>query len=244
MRTTSVVKGEEPFKFNTGSDYQCTWYAFYELLKRTGYKPCYWDRATKSGSYTNGKKWLDNYREPFMPIRNFDKMPDANDVIVFTGNYGHVVVYEGNNKITDYNRVNPLQFDIANWDKGQILKGNPYNTGKPIGYLHLPQTKPVQRDPSREQIKVNTLSQHLRDNPNGNIISYCFDGYFNVLETKVDNFIWHRIDKDTWIALVDGNVEYLPISEQKPEVDYKALYDESQERLAKAKQLAKEIINL
>lgn len=217
MRTKPVEYGESPFAWGVTSEKQCTWYAYYETLKRTGYKPCYHDRNKKSGAYNNGKTWLENFREPFMPIKDTNKMPSENDIIVFTGNYGHVAIYEGNNQITDYNRIKPLEFDIASWDKGQILKGSPYNTGKPIGYLHLPQTKPVDRDETRNQIKVNTVEQYLRDKPNGNIISYCFDGYFNVLETKEDKYTWYRIDKDTWIAGVSGRVEFLQANNTKGE---------------------------
>ena len=138
IRTTKVEKGTKPYDFNLDSAYQCTWFAYYRPQEEGLTPPCYWDRPTRTGKYTNAKHWLENYREPW-EVKGLDYNPQPMDVVVCTGTYGHAFVIEANNEdgtclCSDYNRKASKTYDSFTWKIGETLKG----CGKVIGYLHYP----------------------------------------------------------------------------------------------------------
>lgn len=100
--------------------------------------PTYWDRETRTGSYTNAKLWPENYREPWEVITSLDYQPVWGDIIVFDGNYGHIVVVEkveGDKVfISEYNRLIKENFDNDYWTIGDRLSG----CGPFKAYLHNP----------------------------------------------------------------------------------------------------------
>lgn len=221
VRKTAPVYPEEPYNWTAASKYQCTWYAYYRALEVGFTPPCYWDRATKSGSYTNAKLWLENYREPW-EVKGPDWIPVAGDIAVFDGNYGHVAFIEKNNEdgtclTSDYNRVAPETFACDNWKIGTTMT----STGNLKGYLHWPSDEkvvnPVKRDPSKNQIKTTDTSLRIRTAPNlnGSIVGHIKflqgedHGYQNVLSTSdADGYTWYKIDKDRYCANI--TTEYLP----------------------------------
>ena len=166
VRKIAPVYPEQPYSWDAQSKGQCTWYAYYRAIEVGFNPPCWWDRATLTGSYTNAKDWLENYRDPW-EVKGPDYTPTAGDIAVFDGNYGHVAFIERNNNdgtctITDYNRVAPETFALDTWKIGVSLT----STGKLIGYLHWPTTEkvvnPVKRDITRDQIKTTDTTADCR----------------------------------------------------------------------------------
>lgn len=79
--------------------------------------------------------------------------------------------------------------------------------------LEVEMTKPVERNTEIDQLEVIKSKLRVRTQPslNGKILGFAELGYYNDLETcEADNYIWHKIDNDNWIAQVDGYVELLP----------------------------------
>ena len=221
VRKTAPVYPEQPYNWNAASKFQCTWYAYYRA-QEVGYTPpCYWDRATQTGSYTNAKDWLANYREPW-EVKGPDWEPCAGDIAVFDGNYGHVAFIEKNNgngtcAVTDYNRVASETFAYDTWTIGKSMT----STGQLKGYLHWPSEEkvvnPVKRNPARDQIKTTDTALRIRSGPGlsysivGHIkfLDGCDYGYQNVLgKSQSDGYTWYNIDKDRYCA--DITTEYLP----------------------------------
>jgi len=221
VRKIAPVYPEQPYSWDAQSKGQCTWYAYYRAIEVGFNPPCWWDRATLTGSYTNAKDWLENYRDPW-EVKGPDYTPTAGDIAVFDGNYGHVAFIERNNNdgtctITDYNRVAPETFALDTWKIGVSLT----STGKLIGYLHWPTTEkvvnPVKRDITRDQIKTTDTTLRIRSFPslNGKIVGHIKFlenenfGYQNVLgQTESDGYTWYKIDKDRYCANI--TTEYLP----------------------------------
>lgn len=102
--------------------------------------PTYWDRETRTGSYTNAKLWPENYREPWV-VMPTDYQPVWGDIAVFDGNYGHIIVIErvdGDKAlISEYNRLIKEGFDNDYWTIGGYLSG----CGPLKAYLHFPDRK-------------------------------------------------------------------------------------------------------
>lgn len=221
VRQTAPVYPEQPYNWSASSKFQCTWYAYYRALEVGYTPPCYWDRATKSGSYTNAKDWLANYREPW-EVKGPSWTPVAGDIMVFDGNFGHVAFVERNNGdgtclVSDYNRVASETFACDKWTIGRSMT----KTGQLIGYLHWPTDEktvnPVKRDTSKNQIKTTDTALRIRTAPNlqGEIVGHIrflpgeLFGYQNVLDTtQSDGYTWYKIEKDRYCANV--STEYLP----------------------------------
>lgn len=245
IRTTAPVKPEAPYDWNSKNKGQCTWGAYYRTKEAFGIAPCYWDGPTKVGTFTDAKLWPENLHEGFVK-KPTSYNPKAGDIGVFDGKAGHVIFIEKikddkNCLISHWNKDSDGVYHSEVWQKGSIIKGKKVNTGNLKNYIHY--VAPVERNENINQVKVNTNSQNLRDNPEGNVIGNCLNGYFNVSKVyEGKDFVWYCIDDDVWIAGVKGRIEFLPKKEIKD--DYKKLYEESQKKLEKSKQLAKEIIEL
>lgn len=204
IRTEPVKVGTEPYNWNTESKYQCTWYAFYRALE-VGYSaPCWYDRETQVGSYTNAKDWLSNFREPWQ-VKGLDYKVQAGDIVVYDGEYGHVQFMETDTMYSEYSNGNENSFK-----NGKLSE---YYNKNILGYLHYPlnTVEPVERNVNVNQIQTTDTDLRIRTKPslNGEIVGYVQLGYYNVLDTKeADGFTWYKLDKDRWCANV--STIYLP----------------------------------
>lgn len=205
-RTEPVSPGTQPYNWTTPTIYQCTWYCYYRALECGMTPPCWWDRATQTGSYTNAKDWLQNFREPW-EIRTADYTPVAGDIAVYDGELGHVIYFETDVMTSEYRSGDPNSFRNAKFGdyKGTLL-----------GFLHYPYdpVQPVERNTSSNQIQVLDDLLRIRTKPSldGEIVGHCQLGYYNVLQSKDnDGYTWYEIAKNRWCANV--SVNYLPKQE-------------------------------
>ena len=202
-RTKPVEEGEKPFAWGVDSVFQCTWFCYYEALFHGLSAPCYWDRATKTGSYTNAKDWLENYREPW-EVKDVNCTPKAGDILVYDGEYGHVIFMETDVMTSEYRNGDPNSFRNAKLGdfKGDLL-----------GILHYPYEplNPVERNENVAQIETTDDSLRIRTEPSleAEIVGHVQIGYYNVLDSKEnDGYTWYEIAKDRWCA--DITTKYLP----------------------------------
>lgn len=218
VRTKPLVRGEKPWIWGTRYEKQCTWYVYFRAYQVFGFYPCYNDRKKKADGYNHGKTWLENFKEPWVP-HFFDKEPDIEikpgDIIVFTGNYGHVVfvgVQEDfdHSFIEQYNLSHPLEFSNDIWTRGGILEGDPYNTGAPIGLLRCEgkMVKPVERNEYENQIYASDPTLRVRLSPglDGDYFCSITPGYYNVLSvTKASKSDKASVEGlECWYEIEDG----------------------------------------
>ena len=215
-RTQAVQQGESPFAWGVDSVYQCTWFCYYEALWHGMSAPCYFDRATKTGSYTNAKLWLAEYRDPWIPITDKDYKPVQGDILVYDGEYGHVIFMESDIITSEYRNGDPNSFRNA---KLGDYKGNL------LGVLHYPYSpvSTVERNENVNQIETTDEQLRIRTEPSlaAEIVGHVQLGYYNVLSEKdADGYIWYEISKDRWCANITTN--YLPKAEDDFVHDTKA----------------------
>ena len=206
IRTEPVLKGTQPYNWLVDSIYQCTWYCFYRALECGYSAPCYWDRETRTGSYTNAKEWLKNYREPWV-VKGVDYQPVAGDIAVYDGTYGHVQFLETDVMYSEYR--NGIETSFKNGKFGDY-------GGTLLGFLHYPQelVRPVPRNTSVDQIQTTDISLRIRTKPSlsGDVVGYVQLGYYNVYDKKEnDGYTWYKLAKDRWCANV--STIYLPSDE-------------------------------
>ena len=232
---TAPKNGESPYNWSSSLKDQCTWFAYYRVQKPGWSAPCYNNRAKKTEGWANAKNWPENFREPWQPIYIADNpnyKPVPGDIIVFTGNYGHVAVIESTITlgqeywISDFNRIQPNTYDCCKWNVGDILRGY-INTGKPVAYLHYgPNTgnyvTPVNRNTQLNQIDAPDPQLRVRTSPELDGTFYCFitPGYYNVLSiveaTAADKAAceglecWYEIEEGKYCANI--TTTYLPKS--------------------------------
>lgn len=202
-RTTPLEYGEQPWRWDVPSVYQCTWFVYYESIRQLGATPpTFWDRATKTGSYPNAKEWLKNFREPW-EVKGKDYTPVAGDIVVYDGEYGHVQFMETDTMYSEYSSGDPHSFRNGKFARKDNL----------LGFLHYPYNavEPVERNENVDQIECTDDTLRIRTEPslNGEIVGHVQIGYYNVLnETEADNYTWYEIGKDRWCA--DITTKYLP----------------------------------
>ena len=96
-------------------------------------------------------------------------------------------------------------------------------------------TAPVERNENINQIRVivDNLRVRTSSSINSSVIGFVQNkGIYNDLEVcKDNNYTWHRIDKEQWIA---DNGEWL---ELLPTTDYKMLYEKSLEEIEQLKNI-------
>ena len=208
-RTTPLVVGEQPWNWSPDCDskFQCTWWVFYRCLSVSFSAPCYYDRPTKLGSYTNAKEWIKNFREPW-EVKSPDYKPVAGDIVVYDGEYGHVQFMETDTIYSEYAKGNPNSFKNGKLDE--------YYNKSILGYLHYPLNvvEPVERNASVNQIQTTDVELRIRTKPSlsAEVVGYVQLGYYNVLDSKVaDGYTWYKLDKDRWCANV--STIYLPSDE-------------------------------
>lgn len=203
IRTTPVQVGETPYEWNIPSVYQCTWYSYYRALQVGFSAPCYWDRATKTGSYANAKEWLKNFREPW-EVKGLDYQAVAGDIVVYDGQYGHVQFMETDTMYSQYSSGNKDSFKNGKLEDYKGIK---------LGYLHYPLNSvlPVERNTSVNQIQTTDTGLRIRTRPslNAEVVGQVQLGYYNVLETKEnDGYTWYKLANNRWCASV--TTIYLP----------------------------------
>ena len=209
VRKTAPIPPQEPYKWGVESEGQCTWYVYYRAIEVGFTPPCYWDRETRTGSYTNAKDWLNNFREPW-EVKGPEYRPVPGDIAVFSGNYGHVIFIEkSDGLISEYNRITKGGFDNDVWEFGSSLSG----CGPLLGYLHFPNgsISPVPRNEAVNQIETTDTALRIRTEPSleGLIVGQVGIGYYDVLaQTEADGYTWYRIGKDRWCANI--TTKYLP----------------------------------
>lgn len=245
IRTSPVEVGTQPYMWNIPSTYQCTWYAYYRCLEVGFTPPCYWDRATKTGSYANAKEWLANYREPW-EVKGIDYVAQAGDIAVYDGQYGHVQFMETDTMYSQYS--NGIEDSFRN---GKLSEYK----GVLLGYLHYPYETvlPVERNVNVNQIQTLNENLRIRVKPNldSDIVGHVQLGYYNVLQVKDnDGYTWYKIAKDRYCANVD--TIYLPSDNDDVikqleryingfKTQYQVLHNENEslkKRLDKIKELA------
>lgn len=206
-RTIPLVYGEQPWKWDVDSVYQCTWYCFWRFFQAHGIYPTYQNRETKSGSYNNANTWLVNYRDPVKPMGK-DYIPVAGDIVVYDWeNLGHVAFMETDTMTSSYGNGNPNSFKFQNYKNFQ---------GEILGYLHCDYYPilPVERNTNINQIQTTDDTLRIRVAPSldAEIVGYVQLGYYNVLsQTEADGYTWYEIAKDRWCADITTN--YLPSEE-------------------------------
>lgn len=203
VRTSPVEVGTKPYVWNIESVYQCTWYGYYRALEVGFSAPTWWDRPTKTGSYPNAKDWLENYRDPWQ-VKDKNCKPVAGDILVYDGEYGHIIFCESDSMTSEYRSGDPNSFRNA---KLGDYKGNL------LGVLHYPY-KPVstvERNENVNQIQTTDDQLRIRTAPSlsAEIVGHVQLGYYNVLnQTEADGYTWYEIAKDRWCANITTN--YLP----------------------------------
>lgn len=206
-RTTPLIYGEEPWKWDVDSVWQCTWYSFWRFYQVHGIFPTYQNRATKSGSYNNANTWLVNYRDPVKPMGK-DYVPVAGDIVVYDwSDLGHAAFMETDTMTSSYGNGNPDSFKFQDYRK--------FN-GEIMGFLHSDYYPilPVERNTNVTQIQTTDDQLRIRTAPSlsAEIVGHVQLGYYNVLnQTEADGYTWYEIAKDRWCANITTN--YLP-SEQ------------------------------
>lgn len=91
------------------------------------------------------------------------------------------------------------------------------------GFIYLPYdftiyaTTPVDRNPEKNQLKVNISNLNVRDSASvsGNRLGFAEPGYYNVLASKTDaKYTWYQIEPNKWVANPPGGdwVTYYPKS--------------------------------
>ena len=197
IRTTPVEVGTNPYEWNIPSVYQCTWYSYYRALEVGFSPPCYWDRATKTGSYANAKEWLKNYREPW-EVKGLDYQAVAGDIVVYDGTYGHVQFMDTDTMYSQYASGNKDSFKNGKLDEYYGVK---------LGYLHYPSSSvlPVERNVSVNQIQTTDTDLRIRTKPSlsSEIVGQVQLGFYNVLDTKeADGYTWYKLANNRWCASV------------------------------------------
>ena len=203
-RTTPLIYGEEPWKWDVDSVWQCTWYSFWRFYQVHGIFPTYQNRATKSGSYNNANTWLENYRDPVKPMGK-DYVPVAGDIVVYDwSDLGHVAFMETDTMTSSYGNGNPDSFKFQDYRK--------FN-GEIMGFLHSDYYPilPVERNTNATQIQTTDEQLRIRTAPSldAEIVGHVQLGYYNVLnQTDADGYTWYEIAKERWCANITTN--YLP----------------------------------
>lgn len=208
-RTSPVVVGTQPYAWGVESVYQCTWYAYYRALEVGFSAPCWWDRATNTGSYTNAKDWLKEFRDPW-EVKDNSYKPVAGDILVYDGEYGHVIFMETDVMTSEYRNGDPNSFRNA--------KIGDYR-GELIGVLHYPYESvlPVERNENVAQIETTDEQLRIRTEPSlsSEIVGHVQIGFYNVLneakatledKAQVPGLeCWYEISKDRWCANITTN---------------------------------------
>ena len=253
---TAPTYGTKPYYWESNVRGQCTWGAYYRVQQNGYPAPVYNDRAKKIEGYNNGKTWLDNYKEPWVPIRLSEEpsyKPVPGDIIVWTGKYGHVAVIEVDNGddtygISSWNSETPEEYGyISKWELNSRIaikyqKG--MTTGDVIGYLHYDPKRvtPVAENPNVNQVYCNDINLYVRLGAGKSYPVYCFieAGFYNVLSiTENDNYRWFEIEPGKfcadigWDEKTDTGIRYIPA-----DIDPTKLIEENQRLKEALKQIA------
>ena len=142
----------------------------------------------------------------------------------YTGEHG-VAMYEGKYDTRHFATLEQLSnFMVENYPFRMYHECSLHEEANMVGGLPEYVLKapkriyPVEEDRTRDQIKVLTDEQNVRDDDN-NIVGIAQSGFYNVYGTKdLNGYTWYMVDKDRWIALVKGRVVFIPRSQDIDEL--------------------------
>lgn len=165
-RNTTPVYPEPPYYWPSGSQGECTWYAYYRVVEGFDMDepydfPC-WRNAQQQEGFNDAKYWLDFVRSPWEAHpANENYQCVAGDIAVFTGAAGHVAVVESiidstRVVVSDYNLVAHHTWGSRTWVVGQAMSGY-ISTGAFIGFLHYPNGSPPPPPPHLDSSLIATL---------------------------------------------------------------------------------------
>lgn len=139
---------------------------------------------------------------------------------------------------TGYSTGNHLHFDwfkYSDYNKGFYEKEYEDFNEYIFPENRIKVTAPVKRNENTPQIRVivDNLRVRTSSSINSSVIGFVQNkGIYNDLEVcKENDYTWHRIDKEQWIA---DNGEWL---ELLPTTDYKMLYEKSLEEIEQLKNI-------
>ena len=153
------------------------------------------------------------------------------------GNCGHVAIVEqvkSDNEIilsqSGWNAKsyywNARHYSNNNWCAGDdyYWMGNSY---KFLGFIYNPNIKDktlpktVEENKEVDQLKVNwasTMRVRLGHSTNDEVIGFAEIGYYNILSTHENDYLWVEVEKDKWIAVLEPQCEYVKKCEEIPEI--------------------------
>lgn len=72
-------------------------------------------------------------------------------------------------------------------------------------YEYIPELSiignPIKRDENVDQIEIKITNLRVRKSPNGEILGYIKPGFYNILDSKVENnYTWYLIGDNMWVA--------------------------------------------
>lgn len=91
---------------------------------------------------------------------------------------------------------------------------------KSIGYLLKVVGTPIEKDTTKNQIKVVGEYLNCRSNASitARVLGYADYGYYNILNKEIkDNYTWYQIDTNKWVADVDNSIEIYLLDETAKE---------------------------
>lgn len=123
------------------------------------------------------------------------------------------------------------------WD---VLEECKYVGGLPYYILKHPLYS-VKEDNIQDQIQVLTFEQNVRNSKN-EILKKAEKGFYNVIsQVKRDGYLWYEVEKDKFIAQVDGRVKFIPKTEDselaKLRIENKELKKENQDLKSRLKEI-------
>ena len=149
------------------------------------------------------------------------------------------------NSYNEWVLPNSLKFEEvfyidSNYNNIISLNGIKFKEIPVDAYISLPHV--VAKDDSINQVGVIVTDLRVRTQPNLNadIIGFCKEGIYNVLNIfKDDLYTWYEIENDKWIASLEGWVRFYPKTEIKQESIFQKIKNIFASALEKIKNLFK-----
>lgn len=139
----------------------------------------------------------------------------------YNGSYDVRTGFKSLKEVSDFFENN---YPYRMYHETDLETENNWVGGEPDYILKCACVSPVSKNEDKNQIYVLVDGQNIRNNPNGDVIGSGVKGYFNVIQKIEDGYVWYEIEKNKWIAQVDGRVVYYPKTQ-----DYSKLYWEQVE---------------
>lgn len=196
----------------------------------------------------DGEVLYEGYDNSTGAIICYIRYPKLDDYVGLYYHLANTVINKGdkvtkNTKIgmmgsTGYSTGNHLHFDwfkYSDYNKGFYDRNYEDFNEYIFPENRIKVTPVVERNENTPQIRVivDNLRVRTSSSINSSVIGFVQNkGIYNDLEVcKDNNYTWHRIDKEQWIA---DNGEWLEIL---PTIDYKMLYEKSLEEIEQLKNI-------